>query len=893
MKERLDHFLSEFKKINLQSYIEFEIRLKNVSYEIFFALYDGLCKSDFPKSFSQTVAAVSTRKGEDAKKIKESTYESGTKIKTENREKRELMAPFHDKNGNLEYKISVASEKELRYTPNMENDAIIRLKSRCSIPIKLDDQSWRIDLTVVRQISGSSASTSLQMIKNNMFPDSVKIDTSNFLTILKLDSAPHTRELYKFEVEAELISEKNQKELLKEQSIHRVIEYLTKFLGQKVMTVSKLQSELNYVSRWIRSHEFIARFRGELNLKKLLPNVVSLTRLSYRDIYPPKGYFLTDKADGKRALAILRNNEFFVIIGEELRELEKKASSTAAEETIVDGEWIEESATFYAFDIIELEGVILSSDPFEKRITKLKEATDLLCSSGMNASPKEYVEFVSSEKNDLKKSFIYMIHDRKRNYHIDGIILVEPGKAYEDTLSYKWKPENQNTIDFLVKRPPPTVMGKLPFVDKEGYKLYFLFLGIGKKMHQKIGFSETPKIPGYKEMFPDLDQTAEYFPIEFAPVSMPNAYIYYHPTSSKITDIDGKIVEMLFNLKSNGWEINRIRDDRTASTRYFGNDYRVAEYIWMNCIDPFPEEQLYDGTRNSYFQYEKSESHIAQTAVMSFAKSRRIQSALSGLDWVVDIGTGKGQDYGRYMAAKIKNLIAIDKDKTALTELIKRRYEYNTKNHTRRNKTSSSASVNSMKTFILTADICTESATDLASKIENLGMKKGTADAVVCNLAAHYFMQSSETQRNFISFIKSLLKKNGTVVLTVMRGEKVHKLLTTEHVQYGNSWSVEENSMIKYGIKRLYESDELCSVGQKIGVLLPFSGGEYYEEYLFNTNDFIEKMVKRGFVLTSDTIISETIPEFKIQNPYKYNMLSQADKNYLDLYGELVFTMPK
>ena len=91
----------------------------------------------------------------------------------------------------------------------------------------------------------------------------------------------------------------------------------------------------------------------------------------------------------------------------------------------------------------------------------------------------------------------------------------------------------------------------------------------------------------------------------------------------------------------------------------------------------------------------------------------------------------------------------------------------------------------------------------------------------------------------------------------------------------------------------MYSSNKLEFVGQKIGIMLPFSVGQYYEEYLVNTKELINIFKTYGFSCSVSETMDKSLPRFQSRNASLYSILTEDDKFYLSLYGELVFTKKK
>jgi hypothetical protein len=123
----------------------------------------------------------------------------------------------------------------------------------------------------------------------------------------------------------------------------------------------------------------------------------------------------------------------------------------------------------------------------------------------------------------------------------------------------------------------------------------------------------------------DISERINYRPIQFMLADVPYAHIYYHPNDAPI--VDNKIIELRCagDCTAAGgkamlvdWELVRIREDRQESNIYYGNDFKFAEAVWSNNIDPFKLEDLWDPTRNKYFMNIKEERYNAQAKVINY-----------------------------------------------------------------------------------------------------------------------------------------------------------------------------------------------------------------------------------------------------------------------------------
>ena len=945
--------------------IEFEIRFQDVDAANFVALFRRL--SDWRPAAAGAPAAVGApalrmvvgvlmsaapRAGvrphgaQAATNLREMHYEAGAKKSEVYLRKEPLVLPWYSPRGSglgLGYSVALSAETPTEKFSADEN-ARIRVKSRVSFPLTISktgevdstDLHWRIDLTAVREFSGTEMG-SISAVVTQMFRTAPPMTAANMLValgIVSADGQPNlsVAALYKFEVEIEFTaSDPAERDALRSADVAAAADFVLGLASPELMRESVLQAAVYRTAKYLLKDapRELRAFEGERGLKQLLPQVRALTRSEYRLVYPPRGYFLTEKADGRRAIGILRDGRATILTSNELIEGFTPVAQplAAARDTYLDGELVtgaDGSQTFYAFDCIVVAGCDLTSSGFESRLLRLAEGVAELAAAGLPVSAKQYTHIVSGAPADIEHA-VRLVYEAKRPYAIDGLIFVAPGQRYVDTVTYKWKSAHDNTIDFLARRVPPSVLGRGPYVDAPGHELYMLFVGVNPSMYNMLGMQ---RCPGYGELFTGASNTARYFPIQFSPSDSPLAYLYSHPAGGPA--IEGRIVELRRRTEEKttpasgarrkrapgatpvDWEFVRLREDRQRDVdrgaAYFGNDFRVAEMTWLNYIDEFPVEQLWLGASADYFTTPRAGIYLAQTSVINFVKTRLIET-LRGAPFVVDLGSGRGGDLGRYASAEVGHLIAIDNDKAALAELVRRRYDM-----MRRARVPIGAaaprppSARGLTVHVVVAD-GNGPAAALVTKLQAVGLPPVGADALVCNLAVHYYMASADAMKNFVALARAVVRPGGTLALTVLAGDLVHRLFTDARVGPGECWDRLEAPAYsgpdgaptssgapearKYSLKREYSSASLETAGQRIGVLLPFSDGKYYPEYLLNIDALSRALAARGFGAPTRTPVSDSIGDFMAQHRALGEELSAADREWLALYATLTYTREK
>jgi len=832
-----------------------------------------------------------------------------------------IMPPYRVTSDNgINYKITLSSEKKEELTL-LNETAIIRAKIRLCIPLHLKSSEdpniifiWRIDLTVVREVIGNEVKVGLSKIIDHLFKEKTIEHFSSILVSTNLSEL-----LYKYEIEIELVdaikidnvdiaaqdATKNKLfDQIRPVDILNAVDIILNIKNPEYKNESQYQDEVYNIAKYIVHQQFrLNEYRQTGTLKRLLPQVIALTKNAYSVIYPPKGFYITDKADGKRCIAIIRNG-IGILMTNKMHKFIPTTTITDGDcllDTILDGEYIESgiesdieitniSGHFYAFDIITLTGINISVENFDKRLEYLENGVDILNRVfGANFAEVKPIYLIENNTPEYLETIIKQTYESSRPYEKDGLILIESEKPYELTSSYKWKSTKDTTIDFLVKKAPRELYGAFPYIEKKNYQMYILFVGINISDMDKLGLQI---LPHYTKIFKkNISERPTYIPIQFTLADVPYAYIYYHPLTGPT--IDDRIVEFRCagdcTAAGGGsilvdWEVVRIREDRTESKTYYGNHFQVAESTWSNYINPFSLNELWARSGDEYFKAVKEKRYDAMVKVINFIKGELI-IALSHCNWIIDIGAGKGQDLGRYFNVGIKNLIAIDQDRAALTELIERRQSFiKQKKNEEKNKKYTSV-------YIIVSDINHDEPSSVVTKCNTLGM--GMCNAIICNLAFHYFLGTSESINNFITIAEQTIAIDGLICITCFNGGAIHDLFIKNKIPTGESWDLREDGLLKYSLKRLYSSSKLEYCGQKIGVLLPFSMGGYYEEYLFNFDLISKEFKKRGFTVQKMETLDKSFSRFESKDHRTFSNLSENDKTYLSLFCEVVFKRVK
>ena len=938
----MDDVLAEFKKLKESigkdsdsGTPELELRFQDVTYDVFQTVLGELAKKykwEVEKTVDYRVAIESEHRRSNI--IRQITYKKDKKVSDQYRRK-DIISTTRISSNALDYNLTLSRESKAEAIAEISKPLVrVKLRFRFRIPDSfardsqgerepLERVRWEIHATIIKQLSGDpkTLGSVIQPVVNQMFKQS-EITPQTLASALKL---PEFAGEYRFEIESELIDTTID---IGETDILNIASLVFNILGKDKTDDIQFQNEVYFIAGYVEENpDQLEKFRKQYGIKNLAPPVIPVNKSLYKKIYPPLNYFASDKADGIHAYVSIHDQKCRVI-ADKYFEFSSDSSSVGKKSvTILEGELIYEAGNpgskqfqILVFDAIIVDGLFIGDKGFEIRQQYFEDGSKLIRQFGVKISPKKFVQITLADPEHIKKQIESVLNtsentpnkivpqgttESKSTYGIDGCILVEPELSYKETKIYKVKSLQDNTIDFLAMKAPDNVIGKPPFVNKKDHVLYFLFNGITYDLYAKLGIQFCP---GYQEIFKETEFVVpsrahltgheiralpNLFPIQFSPSDSPLAYVYWHPTTGK--DLNGKIIELRCKGKCEAaggiaqfadWELVRIRGDRMvelANKRYFGNYFRIAEMTWVNYIDPFPMEQVWNGPEGGYFSEEKAGIYFPQTAFTSYVKSKRIEN-YARYNLVCDLAGGHGQDLRRYIINQIQEVVFIDKDKTALAELDRRKYDIIER--IKRGKESPGVET---KVRAMWADLNTNYR-DIIARIhrnfpETANNKFG---AVVSNLAIHYSMNNIEELRNYTSLVQLLT--DGTFSITCMLGDRVNKLLTEAKVSVGETWDSYQDTIKKYSIKKLYEGTALTEIGQKIGVMLPFSGGDYYEENLVNVDTLSRELQLRGFKLKAVIPFDEHRESFKRDNPKMYSELTEADFKYLSLYGEIIFT---
>lgn len=777
------------------------------------------------------------------------TFVDGVKQPTTSCYVKKRKARTSLQNGLIPYRLALATENPLPQcgTPNM-----VRIKLRLSIHKYPQLEDWRIDFTFTKQLIINKEQ--IVAFKDKMF---IKYDMATFVT----DAPWLVADRYELEIEH---IGKDKK--IDPSTIPHMIGIMYGLVSTDYLNMEGYQNAIYDVATLLFNPQKSMLFKSKFGLKKLFNAVKEMNRSNYfENIYPNiQSYYATIKADGIRVIGHIHHNKI-MIIGKDLKIIELQ--QTLKHDIIVDAEMVmleDGTQKMYIFDVLYI-GNNMINKPFEERINRIKDA---VFAFEKHAVPKRYIKLGESWSDDLKE-----LWEMKYPFETDGIIF-NSNNTYEKMEVWKWKPLDRMSIDFLTKIAPPELSTMKQHPHIPNHTLMILFCGISSSQFKH---SHIRKIPFYNKMFPN-QQTYNMFPIQFTTPDNTMAYMYYHPndTSPSPSDMDNRICE--FNYSDQKWRLMRIRDDRDVDVKrgtFFGNNYFVASTIWNNFNYPLTFADIISPTTDKmgYFVKHDSAEHKPIRSYHSFIKSKIMYTYFKHTSYLVDLGGGKGQDMFRYSKIGVKEALVIDNDSNALSKIQTKLFAHNSK-------------VGSYKTRLLTKYLdLNEPYLDNMKKLHS--MLPSCVPSIMCNFAIHYFMGSKEHMRNIINTVNSISGDcESTFSFVCLNGRRVFDLLSKK--KEGDSVDFVDNDITKFSIKRMYTSNQFMEVGQKIGMILPFSDQQYYEEYLVNIDVVIAQFNKLGWHVVLNKPFDHWFDTATLENSNMTTKLSDTDKIYTALHQAVV-----
>lgn len=765
-----------------------------------------------------------------------------------------------------------------------------------------------------------------------------------------------------YEVEIEVINEKVKDKISLEdliKSFRKCIRYILSGYQEtnypisykEISTIANEYLNLIYDQKSDKNRLFPQNFIGPSSYTLQIPNIIPINK----DFLLPNirdNYTVTEKADGSRKLLFINNKGVVVLINTnmEIQGTGVVCKNKKLFNTIIDGEHILHNKNggfinlYAAFDIYFLNKenvkslgfVPLKEDDNEKnfRLPLLHMAIkNLEIESVVPDKMPIRIEYKNFKIANISQSIFQccntiLLSEKSGSfeYNTDGLIFTpantgvgssqigKEGKMKKEAWdrSFKWKPAEFNTIDFLITTKK----------DKDGKDFIGNIFEQGtsnlsenqikqyKTLTLRVGFDESNPKHGYMNPCGDViednikknvDSNNEdgYKPVAFYPSnpSDPDASICNVLLTtdsegnlqmmSEEGEVfgDGTIVEFKYDITKPQyykWSPLRVRYDKTASYREgnkeYGNAYHVANNNWYSIHNPIDSDMISTGNdipdeiANDDIYYNRVGAQDQQTKALRnfhnlFVKLKLISAVSKPGNTLVDLAVGQGGDMSKWIKSRLSFVFGIDISSDNIENRINgacARYLNYSKDfqiipnalfiqgNSSINLKSGDGLYTEKGRQIMNAvfGLGTKDKDKLGAGVyKNYGKAREGFNITSCQFAIHYFFESIETLASFCRNVSEMTKVDGYFIGTSYDGKKIFNEL--KRVDKGESKTIFLNEKKIWQITKNYDRKSFPDDQTSLGYAINVyqeSINKSFVEYLVNYNYFTRVLENFGFV---------------------------------------------
>ena len=580
-------------------------------------------------------------------------------------------------------------------------------------------------------------------------------------------------------------------------------------------------------------------------------------------------YTVTEKADGERLLMYINNTGGVYLINNSHQVIDTGLKSPSElYNSLIDGEYItcnkrtdNASIGLYAsFDMYYCNGKKItqlpliatsdnsSSEGSQSRYNYLLKTEKLLKRNNEYAIDYIVKEHMYSKDilNDCKK---ILTQEIIYQYEIDGLIFTPAKLAVfsnyankpepiTDKLGwnkvFKWKPPEQNSIDFLVKK------GEIITIDTVNYVEFKLYVGYNASQIENYTMNDVFNYIYKFNQFRDKIKEREkyvcrlFMPEYYYEKGIEKSLIKMLPNKEIRCDNGDKIDDEIiveFNYDSNEtnpslrWKPMRVREDKTRIYRQGVlsktlNDFSVACNIWRSIHNPISQNNIIGNERIAnnmdvaelssddiyYSRTIQNEARLSHQMLVFHNHGIKdlLYSKPSKKGSIVELACGQGGDLNRWIKNEYRFVLGVDLVKNniyspnhgAYARLLRERKRFfiNMKNVNNMIFPEMVFAVGDCCKSIKTGDCAISddpSRDDKDSynvlkmvfnksnrKIETqynkiIGRGVNGFDVCSCMFGIHYFFKNEETLDGFLLNVSQLLNSGGVFFCTFMDGEKI------------------------------------------------------------------------------------------------------------------------
>ena len=455
-------------------------------------------------------------------------------------------------------------------------------------------------------------------------------------------------------------------------------------------------------------------------------------------------------------------------------------------------------------------------------------------------------------------------YNKKIKGEIDFIEFSHINRPFFENSIYQWSPKKMPIIFYCIECPSTYLtLYKQP---EKTQLLYILYLSINIRDLKASGIKH---LPFHNEIFGSISEKSFIMPVQFAPSTFPNAFLFY----SNIPNLNKQYISLIFDYDLKKWIF--IEKAHKSDTNIYGDNFKSTELnVWNSYRNPVLAKDLtIDKSKineQMYFVSLKSKMHESPIKLNNFCKISLINTYVNASSTVIDLASGRASDLMTYRLAKAHDILFCEIDKDAIDTAIQRRYEFDNPNNT------------PLKIF--NSNLNDEYKLNLEQIQNNYFNNKVTN--IFCFFALHYLTDTVDRIRNIGSLISNLLDKGGEFVYTAFDGDAIINLLENNK----GKWEIYENGIKKYSIISKYKKSDINKTVRPIKLILPFNSNTYYyDENLINTSILDVEFAKLGLKVDREGNFMDFAEKFKEKKIYFYNQLTEADKIFNSLYKYKVY----
>ena len=666
-------------------------------------------------------------------------------------------------------------------------------------------------------------------------------------------------------------------------------------------------------------------------------------------------YTVTEKADGERLLMFIDDIGNVYLIDNTYKVFDTGLrSSKELYNSLIDGEYIScdkrtdksSMGLYAAFDMYYYGGNRITSLPLieddskeDSRYKYLVNTKKYIKSRDGDNSVNYIVKEHIYSKNILKDCDNILKNVSKYPYSIDGLIFTPAklallsyysNKPVEITRNlkwdrvFKWKPPEQNSIDFFAK------FGNIIMLDGAKYREVSLMVGYNSKQYGKYNINDALR-EIYDKEYREKNTTYKYSlklfkPDKYYSAGIEKSYIKLNSRDEARCEsgelIDGdKIIEYRYLLDENitpsmRWIPMRLREDKMriynmGEISKTANDYSVAINIWGSIHNPVTESIIRGKAPiikvdinnellqadDVYYSRKINRDELLSVNMQQFHNiciKNMLYAQRKNKGGLLELACGEGGDMNRWVNNDYKFVLGIDyvkhgiynTDSGAYSRLINKRCEY---------------FKNTYKKFPLRFPDIVYAAGDCGKSIANgdcslsiddeesaniiqlvlnkkavnvpnhykyiVGKGANGFDVCSCMFAIHYFFETEEKINGFLNNVSSMLRKGGEFVCTFMDGKSVVDSINAnggdkvEGRKKLNKYK-EDKGVPLWAIIRRYDNDVETDFKKKVDVYIEATK-KFIPEFIVNFDVLVRKCKEYNLEFVDSELFSQTFNKIK------------------------------